>query len=125
MTIIGGGVVFLGTAEDDDFWRMAESIDIESRIDCIETDSAKVLLAQLADFKICPAVMIISTSLLQGRTKEILSMINKYDHRVTVCEMTPKEAFKALQIDELGNFSLELIDILKKVLNDEGIMAIE
>lgn len=60
-----------------------------------------------------------------SKSEEILSLVNKYDHRVTVCELTPKAAFKEVQIDELGNYGLDLIDILKKVLNEEGIMGLE
>ena len=55
-------------------------------------------------------------------TEEILCLINRYDHRVTVSGRTPKEAFKEVQIDELGNFSLEMIDALKKLLLEEKLM---
>ncbi len=56
-----------------------------------------------------------------NRSEEILCLANRYDHRVTVEEKTPKEAFKEVQIDELGNFSLDCIDALKKVIAEEGL----
>lgn len=56
------------------------------------------------------------------KPEEILSLINRYDHRVTVCGKTPKEAFKEVQIDELGNFGLDTIESLKKLLNEEKLM---
>lgn len=55
-------------------------------------------------------------------SEEILCLVNRYDHRVTVGELSPKDAFKEVQIDELGNFALESINILKKVLKEEGLM---
>ena len=41
---------------------------------------------------------------------------------VTVIGMDPKAAFKEVQIEELGNFSLEMINNLKKVLSDEKLI---
>ncbi|MBF0300114.1 MAG: HD domain-containing protein [Oligoflexia bacterium] len=54
--------------------------------------------------------------------QEIISLCNSYDKRVTVLNMTPKDALKAAQVDELGNYSLELINKFKKHLKDEGIV---
>ncbi|MBF0360100.1 MAG: HD domain-containing protein [Oligoflexia bacterium] len=54
--------------------------------------------------------------------EEVISLCNSYDKRVTVLNMSPKEALKVAQVDELGNYSLELINRFKKHLKDEGIV---
>ncbi|MBF0206503.1 MAG: HD domain-containing protein [Oligoflexia bacterium] len=54
--------------------------------------------------------------------QEILSLCNCYDKRVTVLGMSPKDALKVVQVDELGNYNLELINKFKKQLKDNGIV---
>ncbi|MCK5074509.1 MAG: HD domain-containing protein, partial [Bacteriovoracaceae bacterium] len=41
---------------------------------------------------------------------EILSMINCYDKKIICQNMSPKDAIKDFQINELGNYNLELIN---------------
>lgn len=53
--------------------------------------------------------------------QEILNICNCYDHKVTGLKMTPKQAIKSMQIDELGNYNLELINHLKDHLKKEGL----
>lgn len=54
-------------------------------------------------------------------SQEIISLCNTYDKRVSAFGMTPKEALKVVQVDELGNYNLELINKFKKHLKDENV----
>lgn len=55
---------------------------------------------------------------------EILSLIDTYDKKITFHKLSPKEALKSVEIDEIGNFNLKLIGQLKNFLKSEGILAI-
>ncbi len=52
----------------------------------------------------------------------ILSICNNYDKRVFTQKITPKQAIKELQIEEVGNYDLKLIKALAQVLSEEGLM---
>lgn len=52
--------------------------------------------------------------------QEVMSICNCYDMKVTVYGMTTKEALKSLQIDEAGQFTLELINNFKAMLKKDG-----
>jgi HD-GYP domain-containing protein (c-di-GMP phosphodiesterase class II) len=54
--------------------------------------------------------------------QEILSLVNSYDKRVSVQGKTAVEAIKEIQIDELGNYTLDLLKSFKKILADEGLI---
>jgi HD-GYP domain-containing protein (c-di-GMP phosphodiesterase class II) len=54
--------------------------------------------------------------------QEILSLVNSYDKRVSVQGKTAVEAIKEIQIDELGNYTLDLLKSFKKILSDEGLI---
>ena len=56
------------------------------------------------------------------KTEEILSLADRYDLKITVSQMTPREAIKDIQINELGNYSLETINNLKEVVAHEGLL---
>jgi HD-GYP domain-containing protein (c-di-GMP phosphodiesterase class II) len=49
-------------------------------------------------------------------TQEILYLSNCYDKKVTVDGMSMRDALKSLQIDEMGNFDLEMINKFKEML---------
>ncbi|MBF0315075.1 MAG: HD domain-containing protein [Oligoflexia bacterium] len=55
--------------------------------------------------------------------QEILSLCNSYDKRVTIFKVSAKDALKAVQMDELGNYNLELINKFKKQLKEDGIVV--
>lgn len=57
-----------------------------------------------------------------SKLQEIMNLVNSYDRRVTLQGIAPKQAFKDLQIDELGNFDLSTINLLKKVLTEDGMI---
>lgn len=52
----------------------------------------------------------------------IISLCSAYDRLVTCLKKTPKEAVQSLSIDELGNYDLEDIKFLKKMLKDDGLI---
>lgn len=52
---------------------------------------------------------------------EILSLCDSFDLRMTVDNMTPKDALKDITINELGNYTLEIINKLKEVVKSEGL----
>jgi len=54
--------------------------------------------------------------------QEILSLVNSYDKRVSVQGKSALEAIKEIQIDELGNYTLDLLKSFKKILGDEGLI---
>lgn len=56
--------------------------------------------------------------------EEILSLVNCFDKKVTVYGEAPKAALKKIQVDELGNFSQELINKFKQILKDDGLLDI-
>ena len=63
----------------------------------------------------------------QGKTKlskeeEILSLANCYDKKIIAEKMTPKQALKDFQINELGRYSLEMINGLKDLVKKEGLL---
>lgn len=53
---------------------------------------------------------------------EILSICTTFDRQVTCLGMSAKDVMKNMAIDELGNFDLELINMLKKVLKNDGLI---
>lgn len=54
--------------------------------------------------------------------EEILSLVNCFDKKVTVFGESPKAAMKKIQVDELGNYSQELINKFKQILKDDGLL---
>ena len=56
------------------------------------------------------------------KLEEILSMINNYDKRIIANKTSPMQTLKDMMIDELGNYSLEMLNELKKVLQAEGLL---
>lgn len=56
------------------------------------------------------------------QSEEIISLVDSYDRRVTAQKIPAKEALKEVQVDELGNYGLDLINIFKKVLKEEKII---
>ncbi|MDD0851923.1 HD domain-containing protein [Halobacteriovorax sp. GB3] len=55
-------------------------------------------------------------------SEEILSLVNNYDKRIITTGKTPKETIKEMTIDEVGNYSLDLINKFKEVLQTEGFL---
>ena len=57
-------------------------------------------------------------------TKEqaIISLCGAYDRLVTCLKRDPKEALKSLSVDELGNYDLNDIKLLKKILKEDGVV---
>lgn len=56
------------------------------------------------------------------KLEEILSMVNNYDKRLITNKTTPMQTLKDMMIDEIGNYSLEMLNELKKVLQTEGLL---
>ncbi len=56
------------------------------------------------------------------KLEEILSMVNNYDKRTITNKTTPMQTLKDMMIDELGNYSLDLLNEFKKVLQSEGLL---
>lgn len=57
-----------------------------------------------------------------SKLEEILSMVNNYDKRIISNKTTPMQTLKDMMIDEIGNYSLEMLNELKKVLQNEGLL---
>jgi HD-GYP domain-containing protein (c-di-GMP phosphodiesterase class II) len=57
-----------------------------------------------------------------SKIEEILSMVNNYDKRMITNKTTPQQTLKDMMIDELGNYSLEMLNHFKKVLHEEGML---
>ncbi len=55
------------------------------------------------------------------KLEEILSMVNNYDKRMIANKTTPIQTLKEMMIDELGNYSLDMLNELKKALQSEGL----
>ncbi len=56
-----------------------------------------------------------------SKGQEILSMINAYDKLVITKKLSPKDAIKTMMIDELGNYSLKMLNDFQAFLKTEGI----
>ncbi len=56
------------------------------------------------------------------KLEEILSLTNNYDKRIITNKTTPVQTLKDMMIDELGNYSLDMLNELKKVLQSEGLL---
>lgn len=56
------------------------------------------------------------------KLEEILSMVNNYDKRLITNKTTPLQTLKDMMIDELGNYSLDMLNELKKALQTEGLL---
>ncbi|MBC7538762.1 MAG: HD domain-containing protein [Bacteriovorax sp.] len=56
------------------------------------------------------------------KLEEILSMVNNYDKRTITNKTSPIQTLKDMMIDEMGNYSLELLNEFKKVLHSEGLL---
>ena len=54
--------------------------------------------------------------------EECLSLVNSYDKKILVGELSPKEALKELMVDELGNYELKTLTKFKEVLQKEGLI---
>jgi HD-GYP domain-containing protein (c-di-GMP phosphodiesterase class II) len=57
------------------------------------------------------------------KLEEILSLVNAFDMRVTVYGISPKDAIQEMSIDELGNYSLDNLNLLKQVVKEEGLLT--
>jgi putative nucleotidyltransferase with HDIG domain len=57
------------------------------------------------------------------KLEEILSLVNNYDKRLITAKTTPTQTIKEITIDEVGNYSLDLINVFKKVLKNEGMLS--
>ncbi len=55
-------------------------------------------------------------------TQEILCMVNAYDKLICTNKLTPKDAVKTMMIDELGNFSLKMLNDFQAFLKEENII---
>jgi HD-GYP domain-containing protein (c-di-GMP phosphodiesterase class II) len=55
-------------------------------------------------------------------SEEIVSLCSSYDRLVTCLDQDPKESIKSIGIDELGNYNLDNITFLKKMLKDDGLI---
>lgn len=55
--------------------------------------------------------------------QECLSMINSYDKLIYTKNITPKEAIKIMIIDEMGNYSLDMLNTFKAFLKEEGLIG--
>jgi hypothetical protein len=51
----------------------------------------------------------------------ILSLCNNYDKRVSEPKSSPRTAIKDLQVEEVGNYDLELIKSFIEMLKAEGL----
>jgi HD-GYP domain-containing protein (c-di-GMP phosphodiesterase class II) len=56
------------------------------------------------------------------KEQEIVSLCSAYDRRVTCLKIPPGEAMKELNIDEMGNYNLEMINQLKKLLKADKVI---
>jgi HD-GYP domain-containing protein (c-di-GMP phosphodiesterase class II) len=56
------------------------------------------------------------------KLEEILSMVNNYDKRMITNKTTPIQTLKDMMIDEVGNYSLDMLNELKKALQSEGLL---
>lgn len=54
----------------------------------------------------------------------IISLVNIYDKTIITTDLTPKQAIKEILIDQMGNFELSLLNKLKEVLTEEGLLAL-
>lgn len=57
-----------------------------------------------------------------SKLEEVLSMVNNYDKRIITNKTSPAQTLKDMMIDELGNYSLEMLNEFKKVLQAEGLL---
>lgn len=55
--------------------------------------------------------------------EEILSLVNNYDKRMITNKTTAAQTMKEMMIDELGNYSLDLLNDFKKILQQEGMLT--
>lgn len=55
--------------------------------------------------------------------EEILSLVNNYDKRMITNKTNPAQTVKEMMIDELGNYSLDLLNDFKKILQSEGLFS--
>ncbi len=56
-----------------------------------------------------------------SKSEEILSMVNNYDKRTITNKTTGQQTLKDMMIDELGNYSLEMLNEFKKILQTGGL----
>ncbi len=54
----------------------------------------------------------------------IISLVNIYDKTIITTDLTPKQAIKEILIDQMGNFELDLLNKLKEVLTEEGLLEL-
>jgi len=60
-----------------------------------------------------------------SKLEEILSLVNTYDKRMIYAKLTPGEAIKDIVMKELGKYDLNLINKLKALLQEEGVLDIK
>ncbi len=59
-----------------------------------------------------------------NKLEQILALCNCYEKKVTAYKMSPIEAFKNLQINDVGRYPLELIKRLKDILESEEVFSL-
>lgn len=52
-------------------------------------------------------------------SQSILSLVNTYDKKISVGNKSPKEALKAMMVDELGKYDLKHLQVLQKVVKSQ------
>lgn len=60
-----------------------------------------------------------------SKLEGILSLVNTYDKRMICSKLTPAEAIKDIIIKDLGKYDLNLINKLKALLLEEGVLEIK
>ena len=60
-----------------------------------------------------------------SKMEEILSLVNCYDKRMICMKLTPAEAIKDIMMKEIGKYDLNLINKLKALLQEEGVLDIK
>lgn len=67
----------------------------------------------------------VNKKLKPSKLEEILSLVNTYDKRMIYSKLTPAEAIKDIMMKELGKYDLNLINKLKALLQEEGVLDIK
>lgn len=60
-----------------------------------------------------------------SKLEEILSLVNCYDKRMISMKLPPTEAIKDILMKEIGKYDLNLINKLKALLQEEGVLDIK
>lgn len=57
-----------------------------------------------------------------SKPEMILSLCDRYDTKLITSDKKPSDAIKEMMIDELGNYDLDLLKLLKKILKEDGLL---